>query len=110
YNTEGAEILIVAFGIVARICVSVIEMLKENKKFKKKVGLIRPVTLWPFPEKEILASLKGVKKILVAEMNLGQMVEDVRLAACGKVPVEFIGKPGGTIFTAEEIYDRIRSL
>jgi 2-oxoglutarate ferredoxin oxidoreductase subunit alpha len=73
-----------------------------------KIGMIRPVTLWPFPEK-IIGEIAGkLKYISVIEMNLGQMVEDVRLAVNGKCPVEFFGKPGGAIFTVDEIISKIK--
>ncbi len=107
YKTEDAEFLIVAFGISARICKSTIEIARKEGL---KIGLIRPITLWPFPEKQIKENTKKVKKIITVEMNLGQMVEDVKLAANGVVPVEFLGKPGGTIFTPEEIYEYIRKI
>ena len=107
YKTEDAEFLIVAFGISARICKSTIEM---TRKDGLKVGLIRPITLWPFPEDVIRERSKKVKKVLTVEMNLGQMLEDVKLAVNGVAPVEFLGKPGGTIFTPEEIYEHIRKI
>jgi len=107
YKTEDAEFLIVAFGISARICKSTIEM---TRKDGLKVGLIRPITLWPFPEDVIRERSKKVKKVLTVEMNLGQMLEDVKLAVNGVVQVEFLGKPGGTIFTPEEIYEHIRKI
>ncbi|MFN3966971.1 MAG: 3-methyl-2-oxobutanoate dehydrogenase subunit VorB [Endomicrobiia bacterium] len=107
YKTEDAYFLIVAFGISARICKSTIEMARKDNI---KIGLIRPITLWPFPEEVIRETAKRVKKIITVEMNLGQMVEDVKLAVNGITPVEFLGKPGGTIFTPEEIYDYIRKI
>ena len=104
-NIEDAEIVIVAFGIVARICRDVILKLRAKGI---KIGMIRPVTLWPFPEK-IIGEIAGkLKYISVIEMNLGQMVEDVRLAVNGKCPVEFFGKPGGAIFTVDEIISKIK--
>lgn len=110
FNTKNAEIIVVAFGVVARICMAAIEMLKSDEKNSKKIGLVRPITLWPFPEKAIKESLDDsprARKVLVAELNLGQMVEDVKIAVNGRVPVDFIGKPGGTIFTTDEIHSRL---
>ncbi|OGS21041.1 MAG: 3-methyl-2-oxobutanoate dehydrogenase subunit VorB [Elusimicrobia bacterium RIFOXYA2_FULL_39_19] len=105
YNVEKADTVIVAFGISSRVCTTVLQLAKKDKK---KIGMFRPITLWPFPEKELSAISKKVKRMVVVEMNLGQMVEDVRLAANGRIPVDFIGRPGGAIFTAEEIYEFIK--
>jgi len=75
------------------------------------VGMIRPITLWPYPYEVISNEIKPqIKKVLVAELNLGQMVEDVKLAVNGKVPVEFLGKVGGVLFTPEEIKDKIKGM
>jgi 2-oxoglutarate ferredoxin oxidoreductase subunit alpha len=110
-NTDNAEIILVAFGIAARVCKGTLELARKEGL---KVGLIRPVTLWPFPEK-IISDIAGIsssgrKKILVVEMNLGQMVEDVRLAVCGRCPVEFYGRPGGEIVTQDEILKKIKEI
>lgn len=102
-----AEVVVVAFGIAARICKSAVKKLRQEGF---KVGLIRPITLWPFPEKVISALAAKSKKILVAEMNMGQMVEDVKLAVNGKCPVEFLGAPGGAVFTDEEIIQKIKEI
>lgn len=103
YNTleiDDAELIIVAFGIAARISSSAVSRLRREGK---KVGLFRPVTLFPFPEKEI-ASLSGNGRIfLTVELNAGQMVEDVRLSVNGRSEVYFYGRPGGAIMTPEEI-------
>ncbi|MDD5686700.1 MAG: 3-methyl-2-oxobutanoate dehydrogenase subunit VorB [Elusimicrobia bacterium] len=104
---DDAEIAIVAFGISARICKSAVKKLRQQNV---KVGLVRPVTLWPFPEKIISDISKKVKKFLVVEMNLGQMVEDVRLSVNGACPVEFLGKPGGGIFNEEEIIQKVKDI
>jgi len=105
--TDDAEVLIVAFGITARICKSAVKKLRQEGL---KVGLIRPVTLWPFPEKVISEVASKSKKILVAEMNMGQMVEDVKLAVNGICPVEFLGKPGGAVFSEDEIIQKIKEI
>ncbi|HAX62139.1 MAG TPA: 3-methyl-2-oxobutanoate dehydrogenase subunit beta [Elusimicrobia bacterium] len=105
--TDDAEITVVAFGIAARVCKSAVKKLRQEGL---KVGLLRPVTLWPFPEKAISDVAAKSKKILVAEMNMGQMVEDVKLAVNGICPVEFIGKPGGSVFSEPEIIAKIKDI
>ena len=106
YNTEGAELIICAYGTVARICKSAIGLL-EKKGYK--VGLFRPITVWPFPEKELAGVMAqpSVKKVVTVEISAGQMVEDVRLTVNGTKPVEFFGKPGSYTPTAEEIAEYI---
>ncbi|HDK17397.1 MAG TPA: 3-methyl-2-oxobutanoate dehydrogenase subunit beta, partial [Nitrospirae bacterium] len=73
-----------------------------------KVGLFRPVTLFPFPEKEIARLCNGKRRFLTIEMNMGQMVEDVRLAVNGRTQVDFYGRPGGGLMTPDELYDVIK--
>lgn len=102
YDTDDAEIVFVAFGISARICKSVIRLGREQGL---KLGLIRPITLWPFPEKIIAELSEKVKKFVVIEMNLGQMVDDVKLAVNGKVSVKYYGRSGGSLASAEEILE-----
>ncbi|MBP5712887.1 MAG: 3-methyl-2-oxobutanoate dehydrogenase subunit beta, partial [Prevotella sp.] len=75
-----------------------------------KVGLFRPITLWPFPEKEISAAAKGKKGVLVVEINAGQMVEDVRLSVNGAVPVAHFGRLGGIVPEPEEIVGEIKKM
>ena len=75
-----------------------------------KAGCIRPITLWPFPEKAISDAAKPGKKFLVVEMNMGQMVEDVRLAVNGKCPVDFYGLPGGTPVNVDDVLKAISKL
>lgn len=106
YNTEGAELIICAYGTVARICKSAIGLL-EKKGYK--VGLFRPITVWPFPEKELAGVMAqpSVNKAVTVEISAGQMVEDVRLTVNGTKPVEFFGKPGSYTPTAEEIAEYI---
>lgn len=95
------QYLIVAFGIAARIAKSAIENMKKKGV---NIGLIRPITLWPFPTQKIKSLTdKKIKKVFVLELNLGQMVEDVRLAIEGKVPIEFYGRTGGMVFTPFDI-------
>jgi 2-oxoglutarate/2-oxoacid ferredoxin oxidoreductase subunit alpha len=90
----------VAFGIAARIAKGAIKRVREEGL---KVGLLRPITLWPFPSKALKELAKKVKHFFVFEMNMGQMVEDVRLALEGSGEVHFYGRPGGVILTPLEI-------
>ncbi|MCF8260789.1 MAG: 3-methyl-2-oxobutanoate dehydrogenase subunit VorB [Melioribacteraceae bacterium] len=103
-NCEDAEYIITAYGLVARICNKAAELAREKGI---KVGVIRPITLFPFPKKEIKELTKNAKGILDVEMNAGQMVEDVRLAVEGKVPVEFHGRMGGIVPSPEEILEKL---
>ena len=106
---EDAKIILVAYGGMARIAKAAVNKLRERGK---KVGLIRPITLWPFPKKafEPLAISHKPLAILVIEMSYGQMLEDVKLSLDCKLPVEFLGRAGGGIPTEEEIIKKIRSL
>ncbi len=104
YNTDDADIIIVAFGLAARIAQKVCELSREQGI---KVGLIRPITLYPFPYKIINQLAKQVESFLVVEMNAGQMLEDVRLAVEGIAPVYFKGRMGGMIPSPEEIFSYI---
>jgi 2-oxoglutarate ferredoxin oxidoreductase subunit alpha len=97
---DDADYLLVAFGSTARICQKSVELLREKGI---KVGLFRPISLYPYPAKKIHEYAKKVKGMLSVEMNAGQMIEDVRLAVNGLVPVEFYGRNGGMIPTPEEI-------
>jgi len=107
YNCDGADIIVTAFGTVARIVKNVI---KTAEKEGIKVGLIRPITLWPFPTKTFEKYAEVPKAFLSVEMNAGQMVEDVRLAVNGKRPVYFHGRMGGMIPSQQEILDKIKSI
>jgi 2-oxoglutarate ferredoxin oxidoreductase subunit alpha len=102
---EDADYLLVAFGSSARICQKSVELLREEGI---KVGLFRPITLYPYPVSQIHEYAKRVKGMLSVEMNAGQMVEDVRLAVNGLVPVEFYGRYGGMIPTPEEIVKALK--
>ncbi len=103
-NCDDADYLLVAFGSVARICKKAAEI---SKKRGVKVGVLRPITLWPFPKEKISELADNVKGILTVEMNTGQMVEDVRLSVNGKIPVEFYGRMGGVVPSPEEISNAI---
>ncbi len=107
YHTEDADILLVAFGTVGRICRTVVRKARDNGI---RVGLLRPVTLWPFPEQRIAELAQQVKGILTVEMNAGQMVEDVRLAVEGRCPVRFYGRMGGVIPLDDEILPVLEEL
>ena len=106
-NCEDADYIIVSFGSAARISEKAIENARAEGI---KVGLFRPITVWPFPEKEIAAMAKGKKGVLVAEINAGQMVEDIRLAVEGRCPVHHYGCMGGIVPTPEEIVEQIKSI
>jgi 2-oxoglutarate ferredoxin oxidoreductase subunit alpha len=99
---EDAEFVFVAFGTSARICLKSVEILRENGI---KVGLLRPITLFPFPTEKLAELSKKVKGFMVIEMNAGQMLEDVKLAANGNTPVEFYGRMGGVIPTPVEVVE-----
>ncbi|MDK2852972.1 MAG: 2-oxoglutarate/2-oxoacid ferredoxin oxidoreductase subunit alpha [Proteiniphilum sp.] len=100
-----ADYLLVAFGSAARICMKTIELAREEGI---KVGLLRPITLWPFPMKELRRYADQVKGMLSVELNAGQMVEDVRLAVNGAVPVQHYGRMGGIIPTPDGVLDALK--
>lgn len=100
FNTEDAELVLVAYGTTARIAKSVVNKLREQGI---KAGLVRPITLFPFPEKAFALLPNTVKAFLAVEMSTGQMIEDVRLSTCDKAPVHFCGRTGGVIPTPAEI-------
>lgn len=106
YRTGDAEVLIAAFGICARVARTAVDNLR---KAGIKVGLFRPITLWPFPAALLQEAAAGVKSILTVEMNAGQMVEDVRAALSGR-EVRFYGRMGGIAITAGEIEAEVRRL
>jgi len=105
YQCKDAEVLLVAFGFAARICKAAVNELREAGV---RAGLFRPITLWPFPYQELLHSAARMKKVLVVEMNAGQMLEDVRLALGDKVPIEFYGRMGAMLVEVEEIVKRMK--
>jgi len=104
---DDAEYLIVAFGSAARISQKVVEMAREEGM---KVGLFRPIMLWPFPKKQLLAYAKKIKGILTVELNAGQMVEDVQLAVECKIPVKHYGRLGGIVPTPDEVLEALKKL
>lgn len=101
YRMEDAEFAFVAYGTVARITKNAVDILRDQGV---KAGLIRPITLYPFPTEVIRKAAEGnVKKFMSVELSMGQMVEDVKLAVDGRKPVAFYGKVGGTVMTPEDI-------
>ncbi len=105
--TEDADLIVVAFGIAARVALSAVRRLR-NKGFR--IGLFRPVTLFPFPEEELYNLSGKGREFLTVELNAGQMVEDVRLSVNGRSRVHLYGRPGGAIVMPEDIEDRVLSL
>jgi 2-oxoglutarate/2-oxoacid ferredoxin oxidoreductase subunit alpha len=107
YQTDDAEYLLVAYGTSARVSQKAVHIARENGI---KVGLLRPVTLFPFPSKRINELADHMKGILSVEMSAGQMVEDVLLSVNGKVPVRHYGRNGGIITTPEEVVENLKSI
>ena len=105
-DTEDADYLIISFGSVARISTKAKELAAEEGI---KVGIIRPITLWPFPSEAIRKAAEGKKGILVVELNAGQMIEDVRLAVHDSLPVKHFGRMGGIIPSPSEIVNALKS-
>ncbi|NWF87849.1 MAG: 3-methyl-2-oxobutanoate dehydrogenase subunit VorB [Ignavibacteriaceae bacterium] len=105
--TEDADILLVAYGLGARICQKVVELGREKDI---KIGLLRPITLYPFPKTEIAKLASRVQHTIVVEMNAGQMVEDVALAINGKCPVSSVGRMGGMISSPEEVLHYVETM
>lgn len=104
YFTEDADIILVSYGTMSRVCKGVVDTFRNENK---KIGMIRPITLWPFPEKEFKNN-NNCKMYISVEMSMGQMVDDVKLACECKVPVKFFGKAGGVVPTSHEIIDAIK--
>jgi 2-oxoglutarate ferredoxin oxidoreductase subunit alpha len=105
YHLEGAEIVVIGFGTAGRVALSAVRAARAEGI---PVGLFRPVSLSPYPYKAIEALSENARAFLVVEMNTGQMLEDVRLAAAGRVPIEFYGRPGGVVPFPDEILSEIR--
>jgi 2-oxoglutarate ferredoxin oxidoreductase subunit alpha len=106
-QTEDADIVLVAFGLTSRICGKTINLAREKGL---KVGLLRPITLYPFPSDALAKLAERANVFLTVEMNAGQMVEDVRLAVNGKCPVHFYGRMGGMIPSPEEVLTQVESI
>ncbi len=107
YKCDDADIVIVAYGITSRICKTAIAAARQKGI---KVGLFRPITLWPYPKKQLGALADKAKHFLVCELNMGQMVDDVKVATECKKPVSFFGRTGGMIPSPDEILAEIEKL
>lgn len=107
YRAEDAEVLLVGYGIVSRVLRSTVDQLRGRGV---RAGLFRPVTLFPFPSRALWQQAKNARMVQVVEMSTGMMVEDVRLTMEGRVPVEFYGRVGGNVPTAEEVRDHVLQL
>ena len=106
-NTDDADIILVAYGTTARIATAAMRMAREEGI---KVGLIRPITLWPFPSEIIAKTAKTCKAMISVEMSMGQMIEDVKLAANGACPVHFYGRTGGMVPDPKSILAKIKEV
>ncbi|MFH1478921.1 MAG: 3-methyl-2-oxobutanoate dehydrogenase subunit VorB [Candidatus Omnitrophota bacterium] len=104
---DDSHTIICSYGTTSRICRNAVERLRKEGK---KVGLFRPITLWPFPEREIKRISENTDRFLVVEMSCGQMIDDVRLAIDCKKPVHFYGRSGGGVPTEEEIIERVMDI
>jgi pyruvate/2-oxoacid:ferredoxin oxidoreductase alpha subunit len=106
YMAEDADILLVGYGIVSRVLRSAVEQARAQGL---RVGLFRPISLWPFPSKPLAEYAAKCRFVQVVELSTGQMVEDVKLAIGGKTPVEFYGRSGGNVPSVEEIHTQLLS-
>jgi 2-oxoglutarate ferredoxin oxidoreductase subunit alpha len=106
-HTDDAALIVVGYGTAGRIAQTAVKQARDNGM---KVGLFRPIALWPYPEQRLSELADQVDAFLVVEMNAGQMIDDVRLASGGQVPVEFYGRTGGVVPVPEEIYHEIATL
>jgi 2-oxoglutarate/2-oxoacid ferredoxin oxidoreductase subunit alpha len=107
YELEDADLMLIAYGTCARLARAVA---RDCRNDSMKVGLLRPVSLWPYPTAAIRERLERVRHILVVEMSAGQMVEDARLAVEGRVPVHFLGRMGGGVPTTEAIREKVNEI
>lgn len=107
YLCEDAELVVAAYGACARIVKNAVNQARADGM---KVGLFRPITLWPFPERELRAASENAKALLTVEMSMGQMIDDVKLATECRKPVRFFGRTGGIIPTPDEVYGEIRKI
>ncbi len=109
YRMDDAEICVVAYGITARVCKTAVD---AARKKGIRAGMFRPITLWPYPSAQLDAACAraGTRRVLVAELNMGQMIDDVRLAINCRLPVEFHGRTGGMLPSPDEILAIIESL
>jgi 2-oxoglutarate ferredoxin oxidoreductase subunit alpha len=106
-NTDDADVILVAYGTTSRVCRSAMD---RARAAGIRVGLVRPITVSPFPYQAIADLARTARAFLTVEMSLGQMVEDVRLAVCGAAPVHFYGTTGGVVPTASAIAEEARKI
>ncbi len=106
-QTDDAELVVVAYGVVSRIVYSVVDQARAEGL---KVGLLRPITVWPYPSEIISKLAEKAKAFVAVELSTGQMVEDVRLAVNGKVPVHFYGRCGGSVPSGKELLGVFRKI
>lgn len=104
---DDAEVVVIAFGTAARVSQTAVQHLRQEGL---PVGLFRPITLWPFPEKQVAQLARKAKSLLVVEMNAGQMLHDIRASIDTKIPISFLGRMGGTIPMPGEVEARIRTI
>ena len=107
-RAEKLDVLVVAYGTMARICKTAADEVKKTDK--KKIGVFRPISLWPYPYEALAKVAQKARKILVVEMSMGQMVDDVKLAVLGKTPIEFYGLTGGLVPSPDDVADRLRRM
>jgi len=107
YKTTGAELVLIAYGTCARVCRAAVDALRDQGH---KVGLLRPITLWPFPNRKLASAARTAKAFLVVEMSAGQMVEDVQLAVQCRRPIELLGRTGGGVPTVKEVVATARKV
>ena len=98
----------VAYGTMARICKTAADEVKREDKLK--IGLFRPISLWPYPYEALAKEVRKAKKVLVVEMSTGQMVEDVKLAVLGSKPVDFYGLTGGVVPSPDNVEEQLRRI
>jgi len=107
YKTDDADLVVVAYGVVSRIVYSVVDRARAEGL---KIGLLRPITVWPYPTEAISNLADKVKSFVAVELSTGQMIEDVRLAVNGKVPVHFYGRCGGVVPSGKELLEEFRKI
>ena len=107
-RSDKLDLLIVAYGTMARICKTAADEIKMADK--KKIGVFRPITLWPYPYEALAKEAKKAKRVLVVEMSTGQMVDDVKLAVLGTKPIDFYGETGGVVPSPDDVAGKIRGL
>ncbi|MDD2763496.1 MAG: transketolase C-terminal domain-containing protein [Opitutaceae bacterium] len=107
HNCDQADVVIVAYGTTSRIARSAIE---KCRRLGLRAGLLRPITLYPFPHAAFDQVIERAKAVLVVEMSMGQMLDDVKIAVAGRRPITFYGRTGGIVPTPEEIVKQVQNL